>query len=141
MGCFSYKCKECGKGVRSTSFSGEKVKIFLLNKGKVIQQMEGQYDSYGGVFIEGTQDKSVPHALKLSQEWKKVDPKKSGDAWSQVCDLLFSHKNDTGFAYVHSKCFKKVPTTVSESDPNQGWGGDDEECLMGNTDSDHDFDK
>jgi len=64
MGCFSYKCKECGKGVRSTSFSGEKVKIFLLNKGKVIQQMEGQYDSYGGVFIEGTQDKSVPHALK-----------------------------------------------------------------------------
>jgi hypothetical protein len=134
MGCFSYKCIECDKGVKSNSFSGEMVKIYLLDKGKVIQMMEGQYDSYGRVFIEGTQRSDVTHRLPESQQWEM--------GWDKVCNLLFSGKSDTGFAYVHTKCFVETPTRVSEDDPNQGWGDPDdgEEDLFGNIDPDHKYD-
>lgn len=146
MGCFSYKCKECGKGVKSNSFSGEMVKIFLLKAGKVIQMMEGQYNSYGAVFKEGTQRKDVKHRLMESEDWKNPTPdkpmRKGEDTWGRICDLLFSDEKNTGFAFVHTKCFKKIPTTVSERDPNQGWGDPDEndEDLMGNVDPDHKYD-
>lgn len=50
MGCFSFMCKECGTSIRSDSVSGEMVRLFLLKDGKVIQEMEGEYDSYGTVF-------------------------------------------------------------------------------------------
>ena len=43
MGCFSFMCKECDTSIRSDSFSGELVKLFLLKDGKVIQEMEGEY--------------------------------------------------------------------------------------------------
>ena len=140
MGCFSFMCKECEKPILSTSFSGQEVKLFLLNKGEVIQEMEGQYDSYGRVFIEGTQDESVRHDLKKSVQWEDpfpdVPPSKHDQyfidkdddhwKWSRVCDLMFTEDDDTGIAAVHSKCFKEVPTTDSNSDPNQGWGEDGE---------------
>lgn len=56
MGCFSYLCKHCGKGVLSSSFDGEEVTLYLLNEGEVVEQMSGQYDSYGKVFTEGNKD-------------------------------------------------------------------------------------
>ena len=133
MGCFSGLCKECGKGVKSNSFSGEQVKLFLLENGKVIDQMEGQYDSYGRVFIEGTQNPEVTHSLMLSREWT-MD-------WGDVCDLDFMNDTHNGIAYVHVRRFKKVPTTRSERDPSQGWGDDDEDSLMGNIDPDYEFEE
>ena len=50
MGCFSFLCQKCNKGILSTSFHGEQCKLYLLKDGKVIEMMEGEYDSYGRVF-------------------------------------------------------------------------------------------
>lgn len=103
MGCFSWLCKQCGKPINSTSFDGEGVKLWLLQNGKVLEEMEGNYDSYGKVFEE---------------EWK--------NKWNEVCDLLFNNKSGDGIAAIHTDCWYKsdkiVPTTQSENDENQGWG-------------------
>lgn len=101
MGCFSFKCLECGQGVNSTSFQGELVKLFLLQDGKIIQQMEGEYDSYGTVFMDGTQDSSVQHSLRLSHKWDcpelrqlalEEDPEANvndpDELWGTVCELM-----------------------------------------------------
>jgi hypothetical protein len=136
MGCFSFICQSCGRGVKSSSFDGEEVKLFLLKDGKIIQQMEGEYDSYGRVFKNGTQVSSVKHKLRKSVKWEKVDKKSKEDAWHQVCDLMHDDDNiSNGIAAIHSSCYKGIlPTVRSQRDPNQGWGDeDDEECLMGNT--------
>lgn len=115
MGCFSFLCKKCGKGIQSTSFSGHKCRLALLKDGKVIQEMQGEYDSYGRVFIEGTQAKGVEHDLKESAYWDTE--------WRIVCDLMFDKDKGNGIAAYHSKCDNgEVPVTRSEDDPNQGWG-------------------
>lgn len=90
----------------SDSFKGQEVKLFLLKEGKVIQEMEGQYDSYGRVFTEGNES---------SVEWEME--------WSKVCDLILDQDDSNGVAVIHSKCWTgNTPTTASEDDPNQGWG-------------------
>ena len=105
MGCFSYMCKECGKPVNSDSFTGEECRIYRLENGQVMQEMRGQYNSYGSVF-DGD---------GLGTEWK-------GDIHENV-DKHFNSDNTTGFAIVHERCFSgKVPTTISDDDPDQGWG-------------------
>ena len=99
MGCFSFMCKECGRPILSDSFSGQEVKLFLLDKGEIIEQIEGQYDSYGNV---------------LTSQWD-MD-------WHGVCDLMFTASDADGIAAIHSRCFTgRCPTTKSEDDPNQGW--------------------
>lgn len=139
MGCFSFKCLKCGRGIRSSSFSGEKTHLFLLKDGKVIQKMTGEYDSYGRVFIDGTQRKDVKHSLRESQQWKQIEPftaeeidkvSRIGDEhtiWHQVCNLMHDENNiSNGIAAIHVRCFKKgdkEPTIRSVSDPDQGWGG------------------
>jgi hypothetical protein len=110
MGCFSFLCKECGKGIQSNSFTGQECELFLLENGVVTELMKGRYDSYGRVF---------------NHTW---DMK-----WHDVVDLMFDEDNlGNGIAAVHVKCFKEIPTTRSESDPNQGWGDDGE--LFGDSD-------
>lgn len=99
MGCFSYKCKECNEPVNSDSQDGELVRIFLLEGGKVLEEMTGAYNSYGAVY---------------GIDWAKP--------WREVCALSFDSNQGNGLAYVHLNCFKEVPTTQSERDPNQGWG-------------------
>lgn len=175
MGCFSFLCKECNEPINSDSVHGEWVRLFLLNKGKVVHEMEGEYDSYGRVFIDGTQDNTVDFDLRESATWDcaavqelinqesnplrieyyKDDPE--GAAWNAVCRLMdkaegikefptisqmekMSHEElmqilreektswieepdpSCGIAAVHSNCFKTIPTTCSERDPDQGWG-------------------
>lgn len=137
MGCFSFMCKECGKPVLSNSFTGQRVKLFLLKEGEVVQEMEGEYDSYGRVFVDNTQRSDVQHELRESTEWGNPFPEKPPtenelyfmkngeplDTWGRVCDLMFSGDSRNGIAAVHTKCFTgKVPTTKSDDDPNQGWG-------------------
>ena len=140
MGCFSFLCQKCGKGIQSTSFSGQQTILVLLKDGKEIQRMDGEYDSYGRVFIDGSQRSDVKHDLRESVQWKSpVDPNiDPDDAWGDVCDLMFDSNTRNGIAAVHKKCLgpneEFSPTNRSESDPNQGWGEDDE--LLGNTDDD-----
>ena len=149
MGCFSWLCKECGKGIRSNSYSGEECYLFLLRDGKVIQQMEGQYNSYGACFIPGTRNNT-------SYEWNdpfpeklidgEPDPYKKSfgltDAWCRVVDLMFDGDHSNGIAAFHKKCYRGViPTTRSADDPNQGWGGPDEDDLMGNTDPEYKYER
>ena len=142
MGCFSFKCQKCGRGVKSSSFSGEKTHLFLLKKGKVVQQMTGEYDSYGRVFKDNTQDPSVKHDLRESDQWKDPFPEKpptehdkyfidKGDdhwIWHRVTDLMCDADITNGIAAIHVSCYDGVvPTVISESDPDQGWGSEDDE--------------
>lgn len=106
MGCFSFICKESGLPVASDSFSGDAVRMYLLKNGNVVEEMHGHYDSYGRVFTADKED---------SFEWK-MD-------WHEVCDLMFDKDESNGIAVVLEKYFNgTIPTTRSESDPDQGWG-------------------
>ena len=123
MGCFSFMCKACGEPILSNSFTGQETHLYLLKDGKVLQEMEGQYDSYGKVF-DPAGDGSI--------EWNME--------WGNVCDLMWTKSSGDGIAAVHSKCYTgKVPTTQSADDPNQGWGDGLE--LIANVDEDLEYDK
>jgi hypothetical protein len=107
MGCFSFVCKESGLPVASDSFSGDAVRMYLLKNGELIEEMRGHYDSYGRVFSDTEYANSF--------EWHLP--------WSEVCDLMFTKNEGDGIAVVLEKYFNgNIPTTRSESDPNQGWG-------------------
>ena len=105
MGCFSFMCKESGLPVASSSFDGDAVRLYLLKDGEVIEEMVGHYDSYGRVF-DGKGD---------SFEWEM--------SWGDVCDLMFNTNEGDGIAVVLERHFNgTIPTTQSDSDPDQGWG-------------------
>lgn len=105
MGCFSYLCQVCSKPINSTSFSGEGVKLFLLQNGEVLEEMQGDYDSYGRVFDEESD----------SLEWN--------NDWGDIVDLHFNSNSQDGIAAIHTDCWKgQTPISSSEDDPNQGWG-------------------
>jgi hypothetical protein len=107
MGCFSFICKESGLPVASSSFNGDACRMYLLKNGKVIEEMHGHYDSYGRVFNDSTYEDSF--------HWKME--------WGEVCDLMFDDDESNGIAVVLEKYFNgTIPTTRSESDPDQGWG-------------------
>ena len=100
MGCFSYLCKKSGKPINSSSFRGDKCHIFLLKGGKVVEEMHGNYDSYGRVF---------------GFEWE-MD-------WGEAVDLHFNGNSNDGFAvYLDMHYENEIPTEISEDDPEQGWG-------------------
>ena len=43
--------------------------------------------------------------------------------WSDVCDMMFDSNPGNGIAVVLEKYFTgNTPTTISEQDPEQGWG-------------------
>ena len=131
MGCFSYLCKECGKGIRSAGVDGDECIIFLLSDGQAIEKMEGRYNSYGGVFeykgkheyflhakISSNPNTSERRDLNGSFEWKH-------SKWEHLIDMHFNKNPSDGFAAYHKECFDGVlPTTQSGDDPNQGWGED-----------------
>ena len=106
MGCFSFLCTVCGKPINSTSSHGENVRLSLLEKGKVIEEMQGQYDSYGRVL-----DKAG-----MTIHWNKP--------WNEVCDLLFEGGASSGICATHVACIGEnyKPTRQSDDDPDQGWG-------------------
>ena len=106
MGCFSFLCKVCGDPINSDSSKGENVRLSLLEKGKVIEEMQGQYDSYGRVFDKDGE----------SIDW--------GKSWPGVYDLMVEGGRSSGISAVHVGCFvgEYVPTENSNDDPNQGWG-------------------
>ena len=107
MGCFSFLCKESGLPVASSSYDGDACRLFLLKDGKVIEEMKGHYDSYGRVFKDAKMEEPF--------EWS-MD-------WSEVCDLMFDKDERNGIAVVLEQYWeRKVPTTRSHGDPNQGWG-------------------
>jgi hypothetical protein len=109
MGCFSYLCKKCGKPITSDSLRGENVRLSLLENGKVIEEMQGQYDSYGAVF-----DKAG-----MSIEWESKK-------WEDIVDMHFDINPLNGISAVHVRCVENdpdyKPDSISEDDPGQGWG-------------------
>ena len=105
MGCFSFICKNSGKSAKSDSLSGDRVHLYLLKNGKVIESMHGNYDSYGRVFDSRGE----------SMEWKME--------WGDVCNLMFNDKKGDGIALVLDKHQNgTIPTTISEQCDSQGWG-------------------
>ena len=119
MGCFSFMCKVTGKAGLSSSFDGSPVHLFLLKKGKVIEHMHGNYDSYGRVFGSTKDPKDTSLTDATSFEWK-LD-------WGDVCNLMFDKDKSNGIALIHDAYWKEgdpYPVERSEGDPNQGWGDD-----------------
>jgi hypothetical protein len=146
MGCFSFMCKECGKAILSNSFAGQKTKLFLLKNGEVFQEMEGEYDSYGRVFNEDKSGSIIWNNPFPELPLSRFEKPKEGEEpdehtyWGRVCDLMFSKSLKDGIAAVHSKCFTgEIPSTQSESDPNQGWGENWE--YMGDCDNKTEFEE
>lgn len=117
MGCFSFMCKKSGKPALSTSFDGSPVRLFLLKDGKVIEEMYGNYDSYGRVF----KPKEEREQGEQSFEWRM--------GWGDVCDLMLHPDQSNGIALILDKNFVEgeIPTTRSADDPNQGWGGGEDD--------------
>jgi len=111
MGCFSYLCKICDKGILSTSYRGEMVTLYHLVDGKVVEEMTGEYDSYGRVFDENME----------SRHWK--------EDWDTMVDQQFGPDLSSGIAAIHVRCKHRgmIPTERSDDDPNQGWGDDESE--------------
>lgn len=123
MGCFSYICQKCGRGIKSSSFSGERTHLFLLKNGKVVQQMTGEYNSYGSVFVDNTKPSTIRPLLRQSHDWHD-------ESWTDEDSSDFA----SGIAAIHEDCYDGVPPTVrSERDPNQGWGDSDEESYFDST--------
>jgi len=115
MGCFSFKCKESGKPVASSSFDGDAVRLYLLKDGKVIEEMVGHYDSYGRVFGTEKEPNDTSMTETTSYEWKTP--------WGEVCDLMFNPNESNGIAAVLECYFTgTIPTTRSDDDRDQGWG-------------------
>lgn len=107
MGCLSYLCVNSGKAALSDSTNGSPCRLFLLKEGKVIEEMHGNYDSFGGVF-----DKNGD-----SFEWNLP--------WEDVCELAFSNDPGSGIALILDEYWDgKYPETASDPDPGQGWGDD-----------------
>lgn len=107
MGCFSFLCKVSDKPANSTSFDGDPCRLFLLKEGKVIEEMHGNYDSYGRVFNKDGD----------SFKWQ-MD-------WGDVCTLMFSHDESNGIAMILDDHYDgSIPDTRSENDPEQGWSKD-----------------
>ena len=124
MGCFSFLCKDTGNAALSTSFDGSPCFLFLLKDGIVIEEMYGNYDSYGRVF------KLEEFGPNTRFHWK-MD-------WTDVCELMFNDNESSGIAVLLDNDLtgipKFIPTTQSANDPNQGWGaGVDEDDLLGDT--------
>lgn len=117
MGCFSYICKKSGRAVNSTSFKGDRVHLFLLKDGKVIEHMYGNYDSYGRVFSNQKDPKDTSFTDTTSFEWKMN--------WGNVVDMHFGADKKSGIAAILEPYWKEgdpFPTERSEDDPDQGWG-------------------
>ena len=110
MGCFSFLCQECNKPINSDSQRGERVTLWHLKSGRIEQEMTGEYDSYGRVFIGEFNDD-----LRESVMWD--------DDWGDVVDDTFNLDKSYGIAAIHEACYKDlIPIERSESDPDQGWG-------------------
>lgn len=117
MGCFSFICQKSGKPVNSSSFKGDRVHLFLLKDGKVIEHMYGNYDSYGRVFSDKKDPKDTSLTDASSFEWK-MD-------WGIVVDLMFDKDRSNGIAAILEPFWKEgdpYPTERSNDDPDQGWG-------------------
>ena len=121
MGCFSFLCSTCEEPINSDSFSGEHCTLFLLEKGEILEWMQGQYDSYGRVFNVDTANLG-PHSDEVSQLWETME-------WGRVCNLIFDSDEESGIAAYHTECLPKGEhmaasdgPIVSDNDPEQGWG-------------------
>jgi hypothetical protein len=87
----------------------------LVKEDKVLEWMQGEYDSYGRVFKVDTKGLG-PHGDEKSYQWTAMD-------WGDIVDLHFGADSYSGIAAYHSKCFDGDMTdvTVSADDPEQGW--------------------
>lgn len=115
MGCFSWICPKCGKPINSDSTTGENAILILYFDGKMVECMEGQYDSYGRVFDREHN----------STEWV--------NKWGDICTLMFEKSNNdpehkTGLMAFHQGCWPNVRKEryqdydLPKDDPDQGWG-------------------
>lgn len=109
MGCFSYLCSECGHSIKSDCFSGEHCILMVVgDDDKVVEWMQGEYDSYGRVF---SMDAS---ALKKTEDHSQ----------HTECYEWTTEDRYGSIAAYHSGCFDgdMENVEISEGDSEQGCG-------------------
>lgn len=129
MGCFSFICQISGEPILSNSFSGDAVHLFLLENGKVIEHMFGNYDSYGRVFSDEPNTAASSLLDYESYEWRTD--------WGTIVDWMCGDNPEYGIAAILEPYWKEgdaYPTVKSSDDPHQGWGHHAE--LLGSFDKD-----
>ncbi len=132
MGMFSYMDRITGEQI----CGGDKVRLYRLVKGKVVEEMRGTYNNYGAVDVED----QTYHAVLEGDEMKTVTDEMrsaigfSGDIWlsEEWCAIVADHFGDdesSGICAVlesnHYNGF--TPTERSLDDPDQGWRQEDDE--------------
>jgi hypothetical protein len=126
MGMFSYMCEVTGQQVRMY----DKVRLYLLKEGQVVEEMRGHYNGYGssddlsehheyrdesGVMVPVTED-MIAKIEMLGDPWVT-------DEWNELVNMHFDEEQpDSGFACA-LECnvyANYIPKSISENDPEQG---------------------
>ena len=124
----------------------ERCVIVLLHKGKIVERMVGEYDSYGRVFIKGGRHELLAEPISEGDEKEDNSYVWEYASWSDICsDKIWFGKDETsGFAMIHEDCLDGPahdwsPKERTKHDPNQGWGSEEEwEEVCGPEDDDDD---
>ena len=110
MGNFSYLCSTCNESIKEGHPRGQLTYMYLLVNGKVIEELHGEYNGYGGVFDTNGKD------VNWSQDHYEITGLVADDPVSLA-------QGDDGVAAYHQECKPtKTPTKPSFNDPEQGWG-------------------
>lgn len=106
MGSFSYICAGCGQPISGE----EKCVLIHVRHGKELGRAVGTYYDYGRV-----EEDDVFRSIKL----------KGINSHEEICKSEFDLEDSetkSGISAWHQVCFKEGNLSLSEIDPNQGWG-------------------
>lgn len=90
-----------------------------IKNGNIVDELRGEYDCFGGVFIDEPSKKDGSYEFERTRDFWKTD-------WDQIqSSILDVFNEDEGICAVHEKCINDseffVPV-VSEIDPDDGSG-------------------
>lgn len=118
MGSFSYICRGCGQPI----CQDEAVVLFHVRHGKELGRAVGIYYDYGRV---------------EDDETFRGSEAKSPNTHREMCESEFELKDsgiESGISAWHQVCYKEGDLSISDNDPNQGWGKPQAKYKKINTD-------
>ena len=118
MGSFSYICRGCGQPI----CQDEAVVLFHVRHGKELGRAVGIYYDYGRV---------------EDDETFRGSEAKSPNTHREMCESEFELEDsgiESGISAWHQVCYKEGDLSISDNDPNQGWGKPQAKYKKINTD-------
>lgn len=118
MGSFSYICRGCGQPI----CQDEAVVLFHVRHGKELGRAVGIYYDYGRV---------------EDDETFRGSEAKSPNTHKEMCESEFELEDsgtESGISAWHQVCYKEGDLSISDNDPNQGWGKPQTKYKKINTD-------